>query len=69
MNNENNNLSAVQRVRAACRQNWKVGQLIAFSHGPDRKNIYRFRVVSLGDDGTPMHSKLVGGRPWKNTEK
>lgn len=58
-----NTLTARQRVLSGNRKNWKVGQLVAFVHGPGRANIYRFRVTAL-KDGKPSTSTLVGGRPW-----
>lgn len=60
-------LTAVQRVRQGRRTNWRIGQLIAFAHGPDRANIFRWRVRELGPDGLPAQSELVGGRGWKRT--
>ncbi len=57
-----------QRVLSGERINWRIGQLIAFVHGPGRENIYRFRVASIGANGLPSQSRLVGGKPWKNYE-
>lgn len=51
-------MTAIQRVRNGNRINWKVGQLIAFVHGPGRKNIFRFRITSL-KDGKPNTHRLV----------
>lgn len=55
MNTEN--LTPRQRVLSGKRNNWKVGQLIAFVHGPGRENIYRFRIVEL-KDGKPYKTRF-----------
>jgi|KBSSwiStaDraftv2_1062776.scaffolds.fasta_scaffold383256_5 hypothetical protein len=51
-------MSARQRVLSGNRLNWRVGQLVAFVHGPGRRNIYRFRIEELRD-GLPFKSRLV----------
>lgn len=51
-------MTARQRVLTGQRNNWRIGQLIAFVHGPGRKNIYRWRVSKL-KNGKPKQSKLV----------
>lgn len=51
-------MSARQRVLSGRRMNWRIGQLIAFVHGPGRKNIYRFRAVEIRE-GRPYRSRLV----------
>jgi hypothetical protein len=59
--NQDNTLLALsprQRTLTGARQNWRVGQLLAFSHGPSRQNIYRFRVDQL-QDGRPVRMHLV----------
>lgn len=50
-------MTALQRVKTGNRRNWRIGQLIAFVHGPGRANIYRFRVTEI-KDGKPNRSKL-----------
>lgn len=58
-------MTALQRVKSGNRRNWRVGQLIAFVHGPGRKNIYRFRVVELTEDGKrPLRSHPATESPW-----
>jgi hypothetical protein len=51
-------MTARERVLSGNRLNWRVGNLIAFAHGPDRKNIFRFRVAEL-KDGKPYRVPLV----------
>jgi hypothetical protein len=58
-------LTPRERVLTGRRRGWKVGQLIAFVHGPGRTNIFRSRVTSLGTDGRPSTFRLVESRKKK----
>ena len=51
-------MTARQRVLCGQRLNWRIGNLIAFAHGPNRRNIYRLRVDELRD-GKPYRAHLV----------
>lgn len=61
-------MTARQRVLSGNRRNWRVGNLIAFQHGPDRRNVYRFRVTELGPNGMVTRMELTNPTTERNPE-